>query len=53
LSLSIKRIDLERQEKKIEGAYFKEDLRRVQIHEIGNVAPSQVMDATAGLLRSI
>jgi len=27
-------------------AYFKEDLRRVQIHEIGNVAyPSQVMDA--------
>jgi len=26
------------QEKKIEGAYFKEDLRRVQIHEIGNVA---------------
>jgi len=33
------------QEKKIEGAYFKEDLRRSQIHEIGNVAyPSQVMD---------
>ena len=26
------------QEKKIEGAYFKEDLRRAQIHEIGNVA---------------
>ncbi len=25
------------QEKKIEGAYFKEDLRRAQIHEIGNV----------------
>ncbi len=24
-------------EKKIEGSYFKEDLRRVQIHEIGNV----------------
>ena len=33
------------QEKKIEGAYFKEDLRRVQIHEIGNVAyPIQMMD---------
>lgn len=33
------------QEKKIEGAYFKEDLRRSQIHEIGNVAyPSQVID---------
>lgn len=33
------------QEKKIEGAYFKEDLRRAQIHEIGNVAyPSQVID---------
>lgn len=33
------------QEKKIEGAYFKEDLRRAQIHEIGNMAyPSQVMD---------
>jgi mannose-1-phosphate guanylyltransferase/phosphomannomutase len=32
-------------EKKIEGAYFKEDLRRSQIHEIGNVGyPSQVMD---------
>ncbi|MGE5655842.1 MAG: sugar phosphate nucleotidyltransferase [Actinomycetota bacterium] len=32
-------------EKKIEGAYFKEDLRRVQIPEIGNVAyPSQVLD---------
>lgn len=32
-------------EKKIEGAYFKEDLRRSQIHEIGNVAyPSQVID---------
>jgi mannose-1-phosphate guanylyltransferase / phosphomannomutase len=25
------------QEKKIEGAYFKEDIRRAQIHEIGNV----------------
>jgi len=32
-------------EKKIEGAYFKEDLRRVQIHEIGNVVyPSQIVD---------
>ena len=32
-------------EKKIEGAYFKEDLRRVQIHEIGNMTyPSQVLD---------
>lgn len=26
------------QEKKIEGAYFKEDFRRAQIHEIGSVA---------------
>ncbi len=33
-------------EKKIEGAYFKEDLRRVQISEIGNMNyPSQVLDA--------
>jgi mannose-1-phosphate guanylyltransferase / phosphomannomutase len=33
-------------EKKIEGAYFKEDMRRSQIHEIGDVAyPSQVADA--------
>lgn len=33
------------QEKKIEGAYFKEDLRRAQIDEIGNMAyPSQVID---------
>ncbi len=32
-------------EKKIEGAYFKEDLRRSQIYEIGNVAyPTQVID---------
>ncbi|MBD2314350.1 NTP transferase domain-containing protein [Desertifilum sp. FACHB-1129] len=32
-------------EKKIEGAYFKEDLRRAQINEIGNVNyPSQVID---------
>ena len=32
-------------EKKIEGAYFKEDLRRAQIHEIGSVAyPSRVVD---------
>ena len=42
-----KGIDISKaQEKKIEGAYFKEDLRRVQIHEIGNVAyPSQVIDS--------
>ena len=33
------------QEKKIEGAYFKEDLRRAQINEIGNMAyPSQIID---------
>jgi mannose-1-phosphate guanylyltransferase/phosphomannomutase len=33
------------QEKKIEGAYFKEDMRRAQVHEIGDVAyPSQVND---------
>ena len=32
-------------EKKIEGAYFKEDLRRALIDEIGNVVyPSQVID---------
>lgn len=32
-------------EKKIEGAYFKEDFRRAQIQEIGNmVYPSQVID---------
>lgn len=32
-------------EKKIEGAFFKEDMRRSQIHEIGDVAyPSQVLD---------
>jgi mannose-1-phosphate guanylyltransferase/phosphomannomutase len=32
-------------EKKIEGAYFKEDMRRSQIHEIGDVSyPSQVID---------
>ena len=32
-------------EKKIEGAYFKEDMRRALIHEIGDVAyPSQVND---------
>ncbi len=32
-------------EKKIEGAFFKEDLRRVQIHEIGDIIyPSQVID---------
>ncbi|MDJ0674509.1 MAG: mannose-1-phosphate guanyltransferase [Calothrix sp. MO_167.B42] len=34
------------QEKKIEGAYFKEDMRRSQIHEIGDVAyPTQAADA--------
>ncbi|MGD1937273.1 MAG: sugar phosphate nucleotidyltransferase [Cyanophyceae cyanobacterium] len=33
------------QEKKIEGAYFKEDLRRVQVGEIGNVVyPAQTLD---------
>ena len=33
------------QEKKIEGAYFKEDLRRVAIQEIGNVSyPSGILD---------
>ena len=33
------------QEKKIEGAYFKEDFRRALIHEIGNVVyPSQIID---------
>ncbi|MGL5880883.1 MAG: mannose-1-phosphate guanylyltransferase, partial [Xenococcaceae cyanobacterium] len=32
-------------EKKIEGTYFKEDLRRVQIEEIGNVFyPSEVLE---------
>ncbi|MCT7951793.1 mannose-1-phosphate guanyltransferase [Ancylothrix sp. C2] len=32
-------------EKKIEGAYFKEDFRRAQIQEIGNMAyPSQVLE---------
>ncbi|MBD1866375.1 NTP transferase domain-containing protein [Oculatella sp. FACHB-28] len=32
-------------EKKIEGAYFKEDFRRAQIQEIGNVVyPGQVID---------
>lgn len=32
-------------EKKIEGAYFKEDIRRAQIHEIGNMSyPSQILD---------
>ncbi len=33
------------QEKKIEGAYFKEDLRRVQVGEIGNVTyPAHTLD---------
>ncbi|MDH6061703.1 mannose-1-phosphate guanyltransferase [Chrysosporum bergii ANA360D] len=32
-------------EKKIEGAYFKEDMRRSQIHEVGDVSyPSQVIE---------
>ncbi len=32
-------------EKKIEGAYFKEDLRRAQVHEIGSVSyPSGLVD---------
>ncbi len=32
-------------EKKIEGAYFKEDFRRSQIHEIGNMSyPSQIIE---------
>jgi mannose-1-phosphate guanylyltransferase / phosphomannomutase len=44
--LDLKGINISKaQEKKIEGAYFKEDLRRAQIDEIGNMAyPSQVMD---------
>jgi mannose-1-phosphate guanylyltransferase/phosphomannomutase len=34
------------QEKKIEGAYFKEDMRRSQAHEIGDVAyPTHAVDA--------
>jgi mannose-1-phosphate guanylyltransferase/phosphomannomutase len=33
-------------EKKIEGAYFKEDLRRAQIHEIGTVTyPSRIIES--------
>ncbi len=33
------------QEKKIEGAYFKEDLRRVSILDIGNMSyPSEILD---------
>ncbi|NET34676.1 MAG: mannose-1-phosphate guanylyltransferase [Cyanothece sp. SIO1E1] len=41
-----KGIDLPKgKEKKIEGAYFKEDLRRAQIYEIGSVAyPTRVTD---------
>lgn len=36
------------QEKKIEGAYFKEDFRRAPIAEIGNITyPSQVLEAYA------
>lgn len=42
----VKGIDLPKsREKKIEGAYFKEDFRRAQIQEIGNVSyPGQVLD---------
>src|SRR5579883_1128914 len=44
--LDVKGINISKaQEKKIEGAYFKEDMRRSQIHEIGDVAyPSQVVE---------
>ncbi|PSP15978.1 MAG: mannose-1-phosphate guanylyltransferase [Cyanobacteria bacterium QS_8_64_29] len=40
-------IDLPKaKEKKLEGTYFKEDLRRVQIPDIGNMTyPSQILDA--------
>ncbi|HEY9880105.1 MAG TPA: mannose-1-phosphate guanyltransferase [Leptolyngbyaceae cyanobacterium] len=42
-------IDLPKgREKKIEGAYFKEDLRRSQIHEIGTVSyPTRLVDTYA------
>jgi mannose-1-phosphate guanylyltransferase/phosphomannomutase len=36
-------------EKKIEGAYFKEDFRRAQIHEIGNVAYANQLVDTYGI----
>ncbi len=36
-------------EKKIEGAYFKEDFRRAQIHEIGNVAYANQLIDTYGI----
>lgn len=36
-------------EKKIEGAYFKEDFRRAQIHEIGNVAYANQLLDTYGI----
>ncbi|MGJ5674798.1 MAG: sugar phosphate nucleotidyltransferase [Nostochopsis sp.] len=44
--MDVKGINISKaQEKKIEGAYFKEDMRRSLIHEIGDVAyPSQVAD---------
>ncbi len=36
-------------EKKIEGAYFKEDFRRAQIHEIGNMAYANQLIDTYGI----
>ncbi len=44
--MDVKGINISKaKEKKIEGAYFKEDMRRSQIHEIGDVSyPSQVID---------
>ncbi len=44
--MDVKGINISKaKEKKIEGAYFKEDMRRSQIHEIGDVSyPSQVND---------
>jgi len=40
-------------EKKIEGAFFKEDLRRVQIHEIGDITyPSQVIETYSASFES-
>jgi len=44
--MDVKGINISKaKEKKIEGAYFKEDMRRSQIHEIGDVSyPNQVND---------
>ncbi|MDF5730380.1 MAG: mannose-1-phosphate guanyltransferase [Rhizonema sp. PD38] len=44
--IDVKGINISKaQEKKIEGAYFKEDMRRAQIHEIGDVTyPTQLVD---------